>query len=162
MREVVHFLYTDQIVNASGDNGGRPVSWLAQRPYKPPEGPACAGGIETPALRYFFVRFRFAARKRVSRHQVIGLASSPSAASQIVCFSAAVKGILMSSSRRSSGAFGGRPIFMPTNHIHKNLKNQADSPLKGDSNCGYNNCVDNETRQPRKRLPGGLQPDVSA
>jgi hypothetical protein len=98
------------------------VSWLAQRPYKPPEGLAYASGVGTPALRYFFVRFRLAARKRVSRHQVIGLASSPSAASQMVCFSAEVKGIFMSSSRRSSGAFGGRPIFMPTNHIHKNLE----------------------------------------
>ena len=37
---------------------------------------------------------------------VIGLASSPSAASQIAYFSAFVSGILMSSSRRSSGAFG--------------------------------------------------------
>lgn len=35
------------------------MSWSAQRPYKPPEGPAYAGGIETPALRLFLQRFPF-------------------------------------------------------------------------------------------------------
>jgi hypothetical protein len=88
------------------------VSWSAQRLYKPPEGLAHASGIETPALRYFFLRLRLAARKSVSRHQVIGFASSPSAASHIARFSSAVKGTLMSSSRRSSGAFGGRPMVI--------------------------------------------------
>lgn len=86
------------------------VAWSLQWPYKPPGRSAQADGIVTPALRYFVPR-RFAARNSVSLAHVTGLASSPSAARSMSDFSSAESGSFIDSVLRSSGAFGGRPIF---------------------------------------------------
>jgi hypothetical protein len=120
-------------------------SLALQRIYKPPEGPACRQGSIPPPSAYFFAFVRFVARSRVSRHQVMGFTPRSSAASQIARFSASVSGIFMSSSRRSSGAFGGRPIPMTTNHIHKNFKIKADSGLTRLTYCGYNKSSEKKT-----------------
>src|ERR1700722_16789183 len=121
-----------------------------QRSYKPPEVPAHTRTGSIPPTSAYFALSRLAALSSVSRHQVIGFASSCCAAAQSSSFSASVSGIFMSASRRSSGAFGGRPIFMATNHIHENSEIKSDILLSRQTYCGYNKYVEKKTPEGRQ------------
>jgi len=73
---------------------------------------------------------RFAARSNTSRAHVTGFSPTASAASCIWYFSSAVIGSFIDSVRRSSGAFGGRPVLgMTTNHTHEKFSVNPDSLL---------------------------------
>lgn len=68
----------------------------------------------------------------------------------------------MSASRRSSGAFGGRPIFMAINHIHSNFGIKPDFLLSRHTYCAYNKYIEKKTPEGRQSNRGEPKPDVSA
>jgi len=131
------------------------VAWSLQWPYKPPKRSVKTDGIETPALRYYLLR-RFAALSRTSLAHVTGFASSASAAFSIAPFSSAERGSFIDSVRRSSGAFGGRPIFGFPMKLNIPIKSLA-STIVSYTNYGYD-------KYSQRKTPGsvGTRPGASS
>ena len=97
--------------------------------------PSNHGPGSTPPLSAHLLR-RLAALSRTSLAHVTGFASSASAAFSIASFSPDESGSFIDSVRRSSGAFGGRPIRLFSIKLNIPIKSLA-STLALLTNYGY-------------------------